>query len=236
MAADLRDAGRTRSRWLLPVAAIAVVLAVAGGTVAVSGVLSHGHDKPTASRAAPAGSATREVVLRPVTASGEVVPGYGVHDDAAVSCSFASYVAIDDDIAWCSPAYLAAVACWPSAESAYVFCLQDAWSREVVRHPLTGLFPTSRARAEPAPIGIELTDGSRCLIRSSGTGEDLVGHPGWTYTYFCPDGQALWAPEFWKTVDKSAAVWTAQQAPTEGTTPPHTVHVAAVYLAGTASG
>ncbi|HJQ42040.1 MAG TPA: hypothetical protein VJ831_03050 [Jatrophihabitantaceae bacterium] len=236
MAADLRGAERTRSRWLLPIAAIAVVLAVAAGTVVASGMLSSGHHRPSSPAQARAGS--REVVLRPVTAAGTAAPAFAVtDDDTAVMCSagLASYVAVDDGIAWCTPAYLGAVACWPSAEAGYVLCLQDAWKKTVVRHPLTGTFPPSTARAQPAPLGVELGDGTRCLIRSSGTGENLVGHPGWTYTYFCGAGNALWAPGFSSTVDRSSATWTAQEASTDGRTPPHTVQVTTVYLAGTAA-
>jgi len=192
---------------------------------------------------APPVVATERVVLRPVAQSGLPAAGYTVTDEDAVrvdcgstsSNTRPSPVAVDDNILNCSPSSAYAVACWQDPQPSHVVCYRDPWKKELVRMPNGGGFPVAMAPAQPHPLGLLLSDGDHCLIRSGGVWNDLVGHPGWYGTYSCPGDEAIWA-ESEDGIDRSSPRWTVQVAPISGVGPLDTRVIVTAYFIGTENG
>ena len=193
---------------------------------------------PSATPLAP----TKRVVLRPVTESGRPASGFFVASDASVtidcgspSTARPSPVAVDDHILVCSPSSAYAVACWNGEAPATAICLRDPWSPDLVRMKLTGSFPATSAPARPQPLGLVLSDGDHCLIRSGGVWNDLAAHPGWYGTYSCAVNGAVWAAEG-DGVDRSSARWSVQFASISGSGPLGTLGVVTAFFVGTHNG
>ncbi|TFC97060.1 MULTISPECIES: hypothetical protein [Cryobacterium] len=195
---------------------------------------------PTAGPAAPA---TERIVVRPVTEDGLPAAGFTATDDMTVTLECGSTalnarpspVAVDDNILNCSPSSAFGVACWQDPDPGFAVCFRDPWGLEVVRLPSTGSFPASVAFAEARPLGLLLSDGERCLIRSGGVWNVLDQHPDWYGTYACTGNRALWA-ESDDGIDRTTPRWTVNLAPLSGTEPLHIRDVVAAYYVGTAEG
>jgi hypothetical protein len=198
----------------------------------------------TAGSTAPARPATQRVVIRPVTATGRLAPGYTlVARQAAdqLSCGGSAYptepsqVAVDDGIAYCSPSAAYAVACWPGPTHNTALCFGNPWQRQVdqlsTEGPLTGV----SAPRNPSPLGLELSDGTRCSLRDGGAWGELDQHPELVGTYYCTGDLAVWANGHSDGIDRSSPTWTVRLAPMSGhgTLRPVTVHTA--YYVGTAT-
>ena len=188
-------------------------------------------------------AATESVVIRPVTQSGVPAAGYTATDDYAVTVDCGSTsanarpspVAVGDNILSCSPSSAYAVACWQDPAPSVVICYRDPWTTDVVRMPNEGGFPEVAAPSQAQPLGVELSDGTRCLIRAGGVWNDLVDHPGWYGTYACSGNGAVWADSA-DGIDRSSPRWTVQVAPISGDGPVTTRGVITAYFTGTAAG
>ncbi|TFC91952.1 hypothetical protein [Cryobacterium sp. TMT3-29-2] len=217
-----------RSRFLLPLSLLIVPLA--------------GCSSPSPS-SSPAAPATESVVMRPVTERGLPAAGFTVTDEAHVTldCGGTSFdarpsaVAVDDDILACAPSSAFAVACWQDPDPGFVACYRDPWTTVIVRLPSGGSLPTATAPEQAQPLGLALSDGDRCLIRSGGVWNDLAEHPDWYGTYSCSDDGAVWA-ESADGIDRSDPRWTVQVAPISGEDPLSTREVVTAYYVGTAEG
>lgn len=216
------------------------LLALAAALVVLSGCASQ--PSSSAPSASPNG-ATESVVIRPVTQSGLPAAGYTVTDDDAVTVdcgststnSRPSPVAVDDNILGCSPSSAYAVACWQDPAPSAVICFRDPWKKNVVRLPNEGGFPEADAPAQAQPLGVLLSDGAHCLIRTGGVWNDLADHPGWYGTYACSGDEAIWAHSG-DGIDRSKPRWTVQVAAISGDAPLATRGVVTAYFIGTAAG
>jgi hypothetical protein len=221
-----------RSRQLLPPGLLAVLI----------GVLLAGCAAPS-SPSSTSAPATESVVIRPVTETGQPAVRFTVTDDPSVTldCGSTSIdarpspVAVDDNILACSPSSAFAVACWQDPSPGFVACYRDPWNMEVVRLPSTGSLPVATAPEQAQPLGLLLSDGDRCLIRSGGVWNDLAEHPGWYGTYSCAKDGAVWA-ESAEGIDRTGSSWTVQVAPISGEGPLSTREVVTAYFVGTAEG
>jgi predicted small secreted protein len=231
-----------RTRALLIVVVGALLLAACSSNTRSGGTA--GPDTPGAQSAAVAGgqTATRVVVVRPVTRAGVPASGYTAVPDSAgglsITCTESSPVAVDAGIASCSPSASYAVACWASSTQGQAMCMRDPWGTQVTVVPMQGAFPsalTPPATAEP--LGLELADGTHCTLRVGGAGEALAGKPTWSAYYFCGTDRdtAVWAPTTTSPIDRSEPVWTVQVASSDGTGALHTDRIRTVYMVGTAA-
>ncbi len=219
-----------RSRFLLPPGLLIALLA---------GCASPAPSSPS-SASAPA---TESVVMRPITEGGLPAAGFTVTEETTVTleCGSASFderpsaVAVDDNIHACTPSSAFAVACWQDAAPGFVACYRDPWTTAVVRLPSTGSLPAATAPEQARPLGLLLSDGDRCLIRSGGVWNDLTEHPAWYGTYSCTEDGAVWA-ESADGIDRSGPRWTVRVAPISGGDPLTTREVVTAYFVGTAEG
>lgn len=221
----------------LPLKTLSLV-ALAAATVLLAGCASLSTSAPSAENAA-----TESVVVRPVTESGLPATGFTVTDDdtMTVDCGSTSAntrpspVAVDDKILSCSPSSAYAVACWQDPSPSTVICYRDPWKTDVVRMANAGGFPEVAAPSEAQPLGLLLSDGDRCLLRTGGVWNDLADHPGWYGTYACSGNGAVWA-ESGDGIDRSSPRWTVQVAPISGEGPLTTRSVTTAYFTGTETG
>lgn len=219
--------------------ALGIALATLPGCAAQSEVAPPSDSStPSAEPSTP----TERIVLRPVTAAGRPAGGFSVTSDTSVtidcgspSTARPSPVAVDDDILVCSPSSAYAVACWNGAAPATAICFRDPWSPDLVEMTLSDSFPAAPALATAQPLGLVLSDGDRCLIRSGGVWNDLAAHPGWFGTYSCAVNGAVWAAEG-DGIDRSSPRWTVEVAPISGSGTLGTRGVVTAFLVGTRSG
>lgn len=223
---------------LLPIPRLPIALALA--LVFLAGCASQ--PSTTFTSAAPT-AATERVVIRPVTPSGLPAPGFSVTEDDSVTvdCGAApleprpSPVAVDDDILACLPSSAYAVACWQDPSPSSVVCYRDPWTKSLVRMPTVGGVPAASAPPQAQPLGLLLSDGDRCRIRSGGVWNDLARHTGWYGTYSCEGAEAVWA-ESADGIDRSAPQWTVDVASISGAGPLRTRGVVTAYFVGTQDG
>lgn len=185
---------------------------------------------------------THQVVLRPVTATGRVAPGYtlATEPDGQLLCGGSSAasespVAVDDGIEGCSPSAEYAVACWAGPTPNTARCFRDPWKRQVVQIGTEGPLSSVRAPEVPSPLGLELSDGARCSIRDGGAWGQLVGHPELYGTYSCSNGEDVWAPRDSYGVNRTHPLWTVRLANDAGRGPLHAVGVLTAYFVGTST-
>ena len=180
---------------------------------------------------------TTTVVLRPVTAAGYPAPGFTavLEPSGQVTCGPStdpSPSAVDSDILSCSPDAEYAVACWPSHSAGYVLCLRDPWSTKLAQIAAVGT-PKVAAPAKPQPLGMMLSNGTRCTIRDGGAWNGLAGHPGWYGTYPCGSDQAVWGQGSASGIDSAHQQWTVSTAPLGGNGPLVVRTVTTAYFVGT---
>ena len=216
-------------RWplLLCVAMLGYVTAVVGATESAS----------------TTPSATVRVVVRPVTATGQVRAGFTLTSEptGSVDCHFKtpSLAAVDPNIEWCYPLSEGATACWDAAVAHHVLCLRNPRSRAVVRIPRVGAFASTAVAplAKRAPLTLQLADGDICNVRTGGTADQLPDHPNLFVTYYCANDGEVWGSLAARHagVDEAPPVWTVETAPFDG----HRLvlrHVVRAWFVGTYSG
>lgn len=214
--------------------ALAVPLGLLAGCASQASISSTSSTPP---------SATESVVVRPVTPTGLPALGFAVTNDNSVTvdCGGTSLaprpspVAVDDGILACTPSSAYAVACWRDPSPSTVVCYRDPWEKTLVRMPAIGTVPVVTAPSQAQPLGLLLSDGNRCRIRSGGVWNELARHSGWYGTYSCEGGQAIWADNA-DGIDRSAPRWTVQVAPISGAGSLRTRGVATAWFVGTLDG
>lgn len=213
---------------------VAVVLTVMG---TVAGLTSASAAGPVRHHALPA---TAQVVVRPVTWTARVAPGFTVSHQTTgwIDCTAAmpSPGAVDRDILECSPAAEYATACWLSRTPHQTLCLRDPRKNQLVSIRRHGVMAQSlpAPAGQRGPLGVRLADGTYCGIRIGGSSASLQGHPNYGITYYCQNGQALWAP-FTNTswgINRSHPTWTVRAAPANGHGALHTRNLAKVWFVG----
>jgi hypothetical protein len=173
---------------------------------------------PSPATAAAGHAATRTIVVRPVTATGHVRPGFRVRAVAeTVDCSYggASPVSLSRNVDFCSPSAAYAVACWKAASRNHVLCLQDPTKHRLSRFRTDKFAPAKRiSHRVLSPMLIVLADGTRCAIRDGGAWGVLKHHPHMSGTYSCTHHGVVWAranaPH--GGVNESTSAWTVQTA------------------------
>ncbi|TFC15305.1 hypothetical protein E3O19_09310 [Cryobacterium algoritolerans] len=221
----------------------ALFLIALGITVAaLPGCASPSAPAPPSTASPPSATPTKptgQVVLRPVTESGRPARGFSVTSDTSVmidcgspSTARPSAVAVDDNILVCFPSSAYAVACWNDPAPATAICFRNPWSPDLVRMKLRGSFPSAPAPPTPQPLGLVLSDGDHCLIRSGGVWNDLASYPGWYGTYSCALNGAVWAADA-DGIDRSSPRWTVRVAPISGSGPLGTLDVITAFMVGT---
>jgi hypothetical protein len=118
-------------------------------------------------------AATKPIVLRPGTSTGNVSKAYrqkADHHSGPVDCSppeASSPVAVDPGSYFCSPSAAYAVACWPAASSGQVLCYRDPFRREVDNVYGSAAHRAPRLQKPAGPFGIVLDHGVKGTIRCS---------------------------------------------------------------------
>ena len=210
-----------------------VTVVVCGAAFAVSTVAS-GAQSPAAHHRA----ATDRIVVRPVSWSGQVSPGYTVstEQNSSIDCTFPSPspAAVDRDILFCSPDVEYAVACWLSRTPHRTLCLRDARKQQLVSIHRNGAMAQAFPFKVRAPLEVVLGNGTLCTFRAGGAGSSLQGHPNWAVSYYCRNNSAIWTPMNAKNygIDRSHALWTARTAPSNGHGPLTTRSVTRAWFVG----
>lgn len=181
---------------------------------------------------------TSRIVVRPVSWTARVTPGYTVSTEhpGSIDCTAPSPSpgAVDPDILMCSPSAEYAVACWLSRTPHRSLCLRDPRVDHLVSISRTGVMAQALPYQVRGPLGLLLGDGSYCEIRIGGAGSALQGHPDDTATYYCQHNQSVWAPinaRDWG-VNRSHPVWTVRTAPSDGHGALRTRSVAKAWFVG----
>jgi hypothetical protein len=168
------------------------------------------------------GPPTQVITLDPFTTGGALAAGYTVDDhtaEPAVDCSYddGSPSALTGGTHACGATADGTHSCWaPPSSPGRLLCLYDPWTTVLVSRRAENLSATGRPAA-PQPLGLELADGSRWLLRHGGSwggrADGLVG------AYSCSSGACggtgdeplvvLVEPEA-APVDGSGPVWTVR--------------------------
>jgi hypothetical protein len=146
---------------------------------------------------------------------------------------YQSPVAVDAGAVACAPSAAYALACWNGPTATTALCLQDPWQRQVVQIKSGGRLAAQQAPRQPTPLGIVLSDGSRCLVRDGGAWTRLDGHPELSGTYSCAGGTAVWAATRSDGIDRSHSLWSVRVAPMSGHGQLRTLTVRTAYFVGT---
>ncbi len=188
---------------------------------------------------AAASTPTHRHVVRPVTAAGQLAPGYHlvVQGGTPLDCTFPepSPGAVSNGIRFCGPSAAYAIACWRAPKPGFVECLRDATGHRVYRLPAELAAGAVHAPAHPSPLVMTLGNGERCGIRDGGAWDSPKQHPYWVGTYSCGRGSdVVWGtPAHAATngVDMSGTSWTVVIGPVNG--PWRTRHVTDAWFVGT---
>lgn len=213
-------------------ATFAILFTIAGASVG-----------PVSTQAAST-SATKRIVVRPVTSAGTPAPGVLVTSDqkaGSVDCSTRepSPGAVSNNIEFCTPSAAYAVACWKSATPRQVLCSRDPSSDQVYSLPRTGTFASTglAGTRNRAPLMIVLGNGSTCSIRDGGAWSSLKAHPNWFGTYSCSGNTAVWSPPkaTHSGINESRPAWTVHVGSISGNGPVTVRTVRKAYFVGTQS-
>jgi hypothetical protein len=153
---------------------------------------------------------TQVVHVRPLGTTGKLAPGYKVtHSRSGAMCSAGSE-AIGDAAYRCIAGNGVYDPCWVGANRAYVYCLGEAWTFDVVRlHVTKGYSNSGLSRHVSAvPWGLELSDGSLCGLLQGATG----AVDGKRISYFCQHTKNV----IIGSVDKHTKPWRVRKAISTG--------------------
>ena len=168
---------------------------------------------PVISHAAPPGTDVLYVVA--VDSHGHPGAGFKARpaddEDPTVSDCEASPAAVSANIYQCSPGAVGADACWAAKDNS-LLCLDDPWDRQLNRVLIADELRAVSPVADPLPLALQLDDGTRCRLRTSGAwgGRD----DGYEAAYGCEasDVTVLSGPGG-DVVDRSAPAWTVRVGP-----------------------
>jgi hypothetical protein len=131
----------------------------------------------------PTVSPTLVVHLRPVGTTGKLLPGYKVtHTRSGAKCSAGSE-SIGNAGYRCFAGNGVYDPCWVGTNRAYVYCLGEAWSFDVVRLHVTRGYSNGglSSHVGTVPWGLELANGSLCGLLEGASGTVA----GKRINYFC---------------------------------------------------
>lgn len=165
--------------------------------------------------------ATRVTTIN-ILSGGQLKPGYTVkaETNTVEDCTYdqGSPAGMTANTHSCGTVAAYMPACWADPSRANtLLCLSHGWDTTVRRIPVTGLHPTPKV-ADPIPLSVELTDGSRWFLRIGGAWDAVPD--GYYASYGCLEkcdghaNQVLVASESGRTFDTSKATWTALIAKT----------------------
>lgn len=198
-------------------------------------------DTPVSSTASPSdsssGPATRTISLNPKAADGSVAAGWTAtpteNPCVGITTAEASPFAKGNGVFTCGPNAASLLACW-TFPAGKVGCIQgtEQLGRKLVTFA-SDIRYTGAAEPNPAPLAVELTDGTTCSTVGHDSANHWQGRNGWLY---CTNGRMLLAKGDGTTsgyFDKSDPVWTAESVPQNGNVAPTVVRVAsATYAQG----
>jgi hypothetical protein len=197
---------------------------------------------PATSSATVTAPHTQLVIRRPVTGTGRAAPGYTVvalpADDYQIACGglhagdSPSPSAVDDGIASCGPSAAYALACWKGPTATIALCYRNPWQRQVDLIKASRPLGAQHAPQQPTPLGLVLSDGTRCWLRDGGAWSQLDGHPELFGSYSCGHN-VVWAPARSDGIDRTHAMWSVRVAPMSGHGRLRTVSVRTAYFVGT---
>ncbi len=208
--------------WLL-VAIVAVLALVAGAAV-----VYHQVNQPTVT------------VLEPVDSQGNVESGWDLHNSRSndqIDCSFGTPSPYDKTagVRFCGATADSADACWPAADIAHMYCLQDPFSNKLYYLGASGLNSPRKAQTEDAyPLGLLLDDGTQCRARVGGAWDRPDEHPDWLGYYGCQPDKAVWGPSS-QGIKKGFGGWTAMVGSIDGHGHMTSHRVAKAYYVGVAA-
>lgn len=181
---------------------------------------------------------TREILLNPKAADGSIAADWTATPisnpcGTNIAPPDASPFAKGKGVFTCGPNAANLLACWTFPANK-VGCIQgtEQLGRKLVTFT-ANLSYTGAGEPNPAPIQVELTDGTVCSTVGHDSANHWQGRNGWLY---CKDGRMLLAKGEGTTsgyFDKTTGLWTAQAVPQQGVVAPKTVTVAsATYAQG----
>lgn len=163
--------------------------------------------------------ATVRVVVRPVNARGRRARGFSLRrigPGHVVFCNdgTSSPVAVDRNIARCSPSISAPPACWRAAFPHRVLCFLNAHDRFVFSIRRAGRFAPTRPPRRPDPLNMRLGNGRYCSIRIGGSVGRLENHPRWVLAYYCHHSLGVWMHRNGRPggINRTRRVWTVHVA------------------------
>jgi hypothetical protein len=180
---------------------------------------------------------TARITIRPVTSTGDPVPGYSVttEDLPSFSCSSAaSPVAVSPNIRFCGYSATNTVACWKSSAPSTVLCLRDPLTRSLIRIKYTGAFGPTPATTHPVPQALTLDDDDHCQIRDGGAWDYVPTQPTWVGWYYCANGNDIYGPAAGNGIDQTRPTWTVHKVAQFGSGTITTHAVTTAYFVGTA--
>lgn len=182
-------------------------------------------------------TATKTIMLNPKAADGSVAAGWTAtpteNPCVGVTTAEASPFAKGNGVFTCGPNAASLLACW-TFPAGKVGCIQgtEQLGRKLVTFA-SDIRYTGAAEPNPAPLAVELTDGTTCSTVGHDSANHWQGRNGWLY---CTNGRMLLAKGDGTTsgyFDKSNPVWTAESVPQKGNVAPTVVRVAsATYAQG----
>ena len=137
-----------------------------------------------------------QVLLRPVDAEGNTMPGYQKDlslRTQTIDCNDARQSPYDvtDGVRFCGVSADSGDACWPTAGGSYVLCLQDPFSETLVLRAADGAAKPLDPRSEPPrPMALELEDGAQCRARNGGAWGFRQEHPDFVGQFLCKGGSS----------------------------------------------
>lgn len=197
-----------------------------------------GSTDPDTATSTSAEGATRTVLLDPTAADGSVAAGWTTTSipnpcPGSFGVADASPFAKGRGVFTCGPNAANLLACW-TFPAGKVGCIQGTGQlgRKLVTFA-SDIRYTGAAEPNPAPLAVELTDGTTCSTVGHDSANHWQGRNGWLY---CTNGRMLLAKGDGTTsgyFDKSNPVWTADSVPQNGNVAPTVVRVAsATYAQG----
>ncbi len=187
----------------------------------------------------PAAGATEVIDLVAVGKDGQPRAGWTVDGSAGggeVQCEYwtPSRSAVTPGLYECSPSAAGAHTCWPSAATPTgLLCGIDPWKKTLLRYTSNVALKPIAAPTDPQPWGLELADGTKCLLRHGGAwGGREDGYLG---AYSCDKQNYYVLAKDSNAVDTSSKAWTVKVgdlgAGNEAFPPPSTVGVVRAYFA-----
>lgn len=199
---------------------------------------------PTGTASAAARAATRVVTLAGMTAAGEPAAGFTVEDiDATVDTCVPSPAAAGHDIVACVPSAAGADICWIRSDRIHLLCGGLPWDKHLYRLAADVPVSPSPAAKDPAPWGLELSNGMRCRLRNGGAwggrSDGYVGAYSCTPSYGPADEIFVLTNSRDSLVNRSSPSWTVLVGNLGGADeqfpPPTAVAVTVAFLAGPAT-